>query len=400
MALAVGLLVGFEREWSHKDLGARTFTITSLFGVLAALIAPAFTLVAAGGVIALIVLVNLGSLKAERPVETTTGAALLVTFSLGVLIGNGHVFTPAATAILMTLLLALKPQLVRFAGGLTQEEIRSAVLLGLIGFVIYPTLPNRFIDPWMILNPREAWLTVILIAAIGFLNYVLLRLYSTRGLYYSAVFGGLMNSTAAIARLIGPVAAAGPDARPMAVVINLLTIVAMFVRNVGLLLVFSPRAGLLAAVPISVMAFIAAWFMVGRTRVSVAMPEIEVGSPLAVRQLISFALLFVAIQAAASLGQRFFGHYGTVVVGALGGLASSASSTAVAGNLARHGQITPLVAAFSAVLASVASALINLPIVYRATKDRSLVRQLLLISLLSTGAGLAALAVLARFMNV
>lgn len=45
-------------------------------------------------------------------------------------------------------------------------------------------------------------MTVIPISAIGFLNHVLLHLYSTRGLYYSAVFGGLMNSTAAVARLI------------------------------------------------------------------------------------------------------------------------------------------------------------------------------------------------------
>ena len=74
---------------------------------------------------------------------------------------------------------------------MTQEEVRGAVLLGLIGFVIYPVLPNRFVDPWNLLNPREAWLTVMLIASIGFLNYVLLRLYSARGLYYTAVFGGV-----------------------------------------------------------------------------------------------------------------------------------------------------------------------------------------------------------------
>jgi hypothetical protein len=34
LSLGIGLLVGFEREWSHKDLGVRTFTIVSLFGML------------------------------------------------------------------------------------------------------------------------------------------------------------------------------------------------------------------------------------------------------------------------------------------------------------------------------------------------------------------------------
>jgi len=159
--------------------------------MLAALITPPFILIALAGVISLLVVVNLGELWAQRPLEATTSGALLVTFALGVLIGQGHVFTPTASAIVMTLMLALKPQLARFAGGLTQEEVRGAVLLGLIGFVIYPVLPNRFVDPWNLLNPREAWLTVMLIASIGFLNYVLLRLYSARGLYYTAVFGGV-----------------------------------------------------------------------------------------------------------------------------------------------------------------------------------------------------------------
>ena len=154
LSLAIGLLVGFEREWSHKDLGVRTFAITCLFGMLAALIAPAFMLVALAEVIGLVVVANIATLRAQRTVETTTGGALLVTFALGVLIGQGHIFTPTASAIVMTLLLALKPQFARFAGGLTQEEVRGAVLLGLIGFVIYPVLPNRFVDPWSILNPR------------------------------------------------------------------------------------------------------------------------------------------------------------------------------------------------------------------------------------------------------
>ena len=51
------------------------------------------------------------------------------------------------------------------------------------------------------MNPREAWITVIVVAGIGFVNYVLLRLYSTRGMYWSAALGGLVNSTAAIIEL-------------------------------------------------------------------------------------------------------------------------------------------------------------------------------------------------------
>jgi hypothetical protein len=30
LSMGIGLLVGFEREWSHKDLGVRTFTTVTL----------------------------------------------------------------------------------------------------------------------------------------------------------------------------------------------------------------------------------------------------------------------------------------------------------------------------------------------------------------------------------
>src|SRR5690349_19590137 len=106
IALAVGMLVGFERESASKDVGIRTFGLTALLGTLGILISPAFGLVAMAGVIVLIGLLNTRSLVANRSLEITTSAALLVTYLLGALVGLGHTFTPVAAAILMTLLLA------------------------------------------------------------------------------------------------------------------------------------------------------------------------------------------------------------------------------------------------------------------------------------------------------
>jgi uncharacterized membrane protein (DUF4010 family) len=172
IALAVGMLVGFERESASKDVGIRTFGLTALLGVLSVLISPAYGLAAMLGVIVLIVFLNARSMKANGSLEITTSAALLVTYALGVLVGLGHTFTPVASAILMTLLLAWKVELHKFAGGVSIEELRGAVLLGLIGLVIYyPVLPNRFIDRWELVNLRQAWVSVVVIASIAFVNY-------------------------------------------------------------------------------------------------------------------------------------------------------------------------------------------------------------------------------------
>src|SRR5580692_2875368 len=194
LSLGGGLLAGLEREWSRKDLGVRTFALTALLGTLSSLVSVQFALASLGAVALVIVLVNGRALLLQQNLEITTSVSLVVDFVLGVLIGQGHLFTPVAAALLLTLVLSLKSELSSFAGGLRPEEIRSAVLLGLIGFVIYPLLPDRFIDPWKLINPRESWITIIAIAAIGFANYVLLRLYGGRGLLYTAVLGGLVNS--------------------------------------------------------------------------------------------------------------------------------------------------------------------------------------------------------------
>jgi uncharacterized membrane protein (DUF4010 family) len=176
VSLGIGLLVGIEREWSNKDLGARTFALTALLGTLSALFAPSMAIMAFVGVLVIVIFADARNLLAERPQGATTTASLLVIFVLGALVGQGHLFTSASAAILMTILLAWKAELHRFVGGLETSEIRSAVLLGLLGFVIYPILPNRFIDRWRLVNPQRAWIIVIVIAGIGFINYMLLKI--------------------------------------------------------------------------------------------------------------------------------------------------------------------------------------------------------------------------------
>jgi uncharacterized membrane protein (DUF4010 family) len=167
VALGIGLLVGLEREWARKDVGVRTFALTALLGMLSSLVTDAFALVTLGGVLLLVGYLNLRSVLRDRSLEITTSVALIVTMVLGVLVGNGHLYTPVASAVVMTLLLSWKSELSEFAEDLSPEEIRSAVLMGLLGFVIYPILPDRFIDRWQLINPRQTWVTVIVLAAIS-----------------------------------------------------------------------------------------------------------------------------------------------------------------------------------------------------------------------------------------
>jgi uncharacterized membrane protein (DUF4010 family) len=391
-SLGVGLLVGIEREWSNKDLGARTFALTALLGTIAALFSPALAIASLLGVFLIVIFANARSLLVDRSLEATTSAALLLIYVLGAMVGQGHLFTPVAAAILMTMLLAWKVELHRFAGGLQPTEIRSAVLLGLLGLVIYPILPNRFIDRWDLINPRQAWLTVIVIAGIGFVNYVLLKIYGTRGLYISGFLGGFVNSSAAALELARPLSAQGTSSG-VAIAALLLTLVAMFARNLIILALFSPAAVLSAAGPVLAMTAVALIF-VHRTRAGIdkTTNEIHLESPVSLQRVLSFAGLFLLIQVVSALGDRYLGRLGFLGISVLGGLVSSASTSAAAANMASHGQLPAALAGEGVVLASVASALINLPIIQRTAKNPTLSRRLALLTVVLSAIGIAVLA--------
>jgi uncharacterized membrane protein (DUF4010 family) len=393
VSIGIGLLVGIEREWSNKDLGARTFALTALLGTMAILFSPALAAVSMVGVLCILVLASARSLLTDRSLAITTSAALLVIFVLGVLVGQGHLFTPVAAAVLMTMLLAWKEPLHRFAGGLQPAEIRSAVLLGLLGLVVYPVLPNRFIDRWQLVNPRQAWITVVVIAGIGFVNYVLLKLYGTRGIYLSSFLGGFVNSSAAAVELARPLGSGGAPSG-VAVAALLLTVLAMFARNLLIVALFAPRAAASAAGPLVAMALVT-FLLVRRARSGPqeTSGELHLESPVSLKRVLSFAALFLLIQVVSTLAERFFGKLGFLVTSIPSGVVSSASTTAVAATLVSHGHIAARVGGEGAVLASLASALVNWPIIRRNAKNPALSRRLGMLTAALVSVGVVALAV-------
>jgi uncharacterized membrane protein (DUF4010 family) len=375
IAVLIGMLSGMEREWSNKDVGVRSFAIVALLGMLASVIGVNVAIASLVGVLLLVAAMNARSILTDRSLEITTSAALIVNYLLGVLVGLGHIFTPVAGAIVMTMLLAWKTELSRFAGGLQPSEIRSAVLLGLIGFVIYPVLPNRYVDPWQLFNPSDAWISVIAIAGIGFVNYVLLRVYSTRGLYLGAIFGGLVNSSATVAELASRAQETGMITRTTT--LCLLTTIAMFARNLILATLFSPRSLSATLVPLLAMTLVAGfWIWRDRAIEGKVSGTLTLNSPISLAKVVWFGLLFIVIQVVGTLLNRFFGSYGMLATGVVGGLVSSASTTAAASTMAMHGKITAALAGSTTVLTSLASAAVNLPIVWRATKNKAVVRRL------------------------
>jgi uncharacterized membrane protein (DUF4010 family) len=380
LALGIGLFVGMERERQRKEAGLRTFAFASVLGAVGGLLGDAFALTALGLLGVLVVLLNVETIRTGEGAEITTSAALLVMGFAGVLAGQGHTFTPTAIGVTTAALLAWKKPLAGFSRALTENELRSAILLAILAFVAYPVLPVGTVDPWHLIDPRAAWVTVILIAGLGFASYILLKLYGARGIELTGFLGGLVNSTVTVTELANRAQASGGRLAAVTYRGVLLATAAMLVRNTVILGLLAPAALLAAAVPLSFMfAGTVAAVLVGRprqrdagdlARTSEPLPAME--SPFALTSALKFGVVFLALQVVGTLAHRELGHVGFYGVSAIGGLLSSASAVASAANLAASGTVPPRVAAIGTILASLTSALINLPLIARLARDRAL----------------------------
>jgi len=236
----------------------RTFAFAAILGAVGDLLGEAFALLTLALLGVLAVLLNVETIRSGEGAEMTISAALLVTAFAGVLAGQGHTFTPTVVGIMTAALLAWKQPLAGFSRALTESELRSAILLAILTVVVYPVLPTGQVDPWGLVEPRSAWITVILIATLGFANYVLLKLYGTRGLEITGFLGGLVNSRVTVTELAHRTAASGGRLARVAFRAVVLAIGAMLLRNMVILGLLAPRALLESAIPLTLMLLSAA----------------------------------------------------------------------------------------------------------------------------------------------
>lgn len=382
LALGLGLFVGMEREWRRKEAGLRTFAFVSLLGALGGVLGSAYALAALGLVGILVAFLNLRSLSSNQELELTTSAALLVTTFTGILAGMGGTFTPAAIAIVSAGLLAWKEPLAGFTVGLTVQELRSAILFAILAFVIYPILPDGTIDPWGLVNPQTVWGTIILIAGIGFVNYVLLKVYGSRGVRLTGLFGGFVNSSVAVAELANLHRRAGRVLGGLMYEGVLLATGGTMLRNIVVLALLAPAALSGASLSFVLMLALTIVFVLLNWRQETVKeseaPPINLKSPISMKTVLTFGLVFLSLEVIGTLAQRLLGEAGFYAVSLVGGVVSSASAIATAGTLAANGTLTPTVAGTGAVLASLTSTIVNFTLAARVSDDRQLTRRLAL----------------------
>lgn len=371
LAVALGLFLGLEREWSQKAAGIRTFALVSVLGAIFTLYeaercasgdcVPVMTAMAGLFVITVAgVLMYSGVVDEDEGLHLTTAVSLMVAYGVGILVASGDALAATVVAVTSSVLLVLKRELHSLAWGLSRTELRSATEFAIIAFVVYPLLPPESIPlgppPFDVaVEPRVIWLMVVFVAGIGIVNYAVVESYGSRGIAVTGFFGGLASSTAVVGTMLDHVSQR-TAAVNYAVAGVLLANAAMALRNLSIAIVFTLSGPTLygAAIPLGTVV-VASLVVAYRTADWDERIDIDLESPFSLKNALGFGGMFLLVVVAGGLAQIQFGSTGLYVTALLSGLVSSAGATTSAIVLYRAGTIDASAATIAVLLATASS---------------------------------------------
>jgi uncharacterized membrane protein (DUF4010 family) len=373
VALAAGMLIGLERGWHERAMpegsrvaGIRTFAIVGLLGGLWALLGELVGEIALGfAFLAFAIVMIVARVRVAAKSEdygVTTVVAALVTFALGAVAVRGQLSIAAASAVVTTLLLGVKPTLHELIERIEREELNAVLKLLLMTIVLLPVLPNRGFGPWKALNPYELWWMVVLIATMHFVGYVAVKLVGERrGIPMAGLAGGLIASTA-VAVSFSRLARKAPRASRLLAAGIVLASATMFVRVIVIVGVIEPKLLVILAWPMggaALTAFAAAALLWRNNRTPPATKHDPIArNPFEFGMALKFGLLLAFVMIAARALKEWLGDAGIYVLSLLSGVADVDAVTLSLSKLAGV-DLTLTVAAIGIGLACLANTLVK-----------------------------------------
>jgi uncharacterized membrane protein (DUF4010 family) len=331
LALALGFLVGLERESTKIEQGSvifggvRTYPIISLLGFGCAwlqrygvnLMLPVG--LAVMGVLAAIAYVT--KTKAGHHGFTSEASALL-TFVVGSVALLADVWIAMALAVVNTVLLSEKAQLETYVDRFDKVEFLAVVRFILVTVIILPVLPNQDYTHFN-LNPTRIWQVVILVSSIGFVGYFLTKRYGSKvGLWLSGILGGLVSSTATTVA-VGRIARQHPEHTGMALQASILASSMMYLRILVIILVINPAflPAMWWRLTLLFLVGVALSFRVkpsDETDEKTTFPNLH--NPFEIRSSVLFGVMFVILMVVTRMIEERLGNAGLLALSAVVGV--------------------------------------------------------------------------------
>ena len=327
IAIGIGLLIGLERERvASAGAGVRTFGLVGLLGALSTLIGEQFTSVVpfALGLAIVGAMIIAAHLRHPDPADpgTTSVAALVVCYCLGSAVWLGHATVAVMLAVATTILLYFKTELRGIATRLGPKDWISVLQFSVLSLVILPILPDRTIDPFGAVNPRQIWWMVVLISGLSLAGYATLQLVGTRyGAAFVGIAGGLASSTATTL-IYARSSRTAPEAAPIAALVIVLANLVMMIRVGVLAAIVAP--GIVAALALVIVpglllgAASLMWYWRGAGDGKPLLPETR--NPTEMRAAIGFGLGYAVVLFVSAWLSDIAGTQGVYALAAVSGL--------------------------------------------------------------------------------
>jgi len=369
VALGLGMLIGLERERSKSEeggAGVRTFALIALTGAIAGYLGKTLGL----DWLALSIFFAVAALIIGQYVVTslrgdpgiTTEISALLAFLLGLLCAHGQLQLAAWVAVAMALLLALKGWLHKLASRINASDVEATLKFGIVTLIILPLVPdyNYGPPPLDVMNPYKIWLMVVLISALNFASYLLIKIVGAEhGIGIAGLLGGLASSTAVTLGFSQRSRQPGEDASALALGIVLAWTV-MFFRVAIMTSLISWELGrrLAFAVGLLCAASLGACYWLWRRRQQLERGEVKAGhNPFELDEAIKFGMLFGVVVLIAKAAQVYLGDAGLYLAAGIAGLTDVDAITLAMADLAKTDESSVGTAARAIVIAVMANTL-------------------------------------------
>ncbi len=337
IALAIGFIIGLEREWAeNKPVGVRSFALIAAFGGISALMLSetgGWPIAAGLLVLGMILVMHLRNRQLEG---ITTLVAAFVVYLLGAAAVAGYWLPAIVLGGAVTVLLHWKKPLHRWVDRLGEGDFEIIVRFVLIALVILPVLPNRTFGPYGVFNPFTAWLLVVLIVGINLVGFVAFRLIGTRaGAWLAGLVGGLVSSTATTISYAG-MSKRQADLGSIAALVILVASTVVYGRVFVELAVVAPdlvTAMIGPAVSLSAVLLGLSGVAYKSFQRESVMEFPDRDNPARIRQALAFAALYVVILFAVAAARELVGSEAVYAVAFVSGLTDVDALTLSIGQL-------------------------------------------------------------------
>ncbi len=377
-AILIGFMIGLQRSLTYvlKNepffIGSRTFALISLGGYICGWLNSKieyFALISSLIFAAFIIISYIFKVTKLHKLGITTQTAAFITYLLGLMIWYKLENYAIFIAVILIVILEIKPRMEKIEKRISNTDIEAVVLLLVMSFIILPVLPDKMVGPYNLFNPYKTWIMAIIISALSFIGYVAIKILGEKhGVLITGAAGGVISSTAVSITLskIFPKKSSFLKIYTAGICISWTF---MFIRVFIETLIIDIKLAKIISIPYLLTSIIGIGYVYylyknsSLTQISFKNEQLE-KNPLQLSEAIKFAILFGIIYGAIFFVKNRYGDIGVYVVSIISGITDVDAITLSLSEMAKENKLNYLSALTGIILASFTNTLAKLSLVY------------------------------------